>query len=119
MSFKDMLKYLRTKKGLSQDKLAEETGLSKSTISMYENGNRQPNFETLELLADYFNVDMNTLLDHKKNFNKTPIPILDNPNLRAAARKNLENNPVNQDFLEKILRNAIDFMEQNTSGKKK
>ena len=113
MSFKDMLKYLRTKKGLSQDKLAEETGLSKSTISMYENGNREPNFETLELLADYFNVDM------KKNFNKTPIPILDNPNLRAAARKNLENNPVNQDFLEKILRNAIDFMEQNTSGKKK
>ena len=31
---------------------------------MYENGNREPNFETLELFADFFNVDMNTLFEH-------------------------------------------------------
>ena len=30
---------------------------------MYEAGHREPNFETLEILADYFNVDMNTLLN--------------------------------------------------------
>lgn len=29
---------------------------------MYENGNREPDFETLEAIADYFNVDMNYLL---------------------------------------------------------
>lgn len=28
---------------------------------MYENGNREPDFETLEAFADYFNVDMNYL----------------------------------------------------------
>lgn len=30
---------------------------------MYENGNYEPKFETLETLANFFNVDMNTLLD--------------------------------------------------------
>ena len=65
MPFKDMLKLLREERGLSQDELARLTQLSKSTISMYENGNREPKFETLEAIADFFNVDMNTLLDKK------------------------------------------------------
>lgn len=72
MPFKDMLKYLREQKGLSQEKLAELTDLSKSTISMYENGNREPKFETLEVLADFFNVDMNTLLDKKREKSLSP-----------------------------------------------
>ena len=66
MPFKDMLKILREERGLSQDELARLTQLSKSTISMYENGNREPKFETLEVIADFFNVDMNTLLDKKQ-----------------------------------------------------
>lgn len=66
MPFKDMLKSLREERGLSQDELARVTQLSKSTISMYENGNREPKFETLEVIADFFNVDMNTLLDKKQ-----------------------------------------------------
>lgn len=66
MPFKDMLKRLREERGLSQDELARLTQLSKSTISMYENGNREPKFETLEVIADFFNVDMNTLLDKKQ-----------------------------------------------------
>lgn len=66
MPFKDMLKSLREERGLSQDELARLTQLSKSTISMYENGNREPKFETLEVIANFFNVDMNTLLDKKQ-----------------------------------------------------
>lgn len=67
MPFKDMLKFLREERGLSQDELARLTQLSKSTISMYENGNREPKFETLEAIADFFNVDMNTLLDKQSS----------------------------------------------------
>lgn len=62
MEFKDILKSLRTEKGLSQTDLAKITGLTRSAIGMYEVGKREPNFETLEILADFFNVDMNTLL---------------------------------------------------------
>ena len=59
--FKDMLKYFRERAGLSQSELAAKLGLSASTISMYEVGKRQPDFEKEELIADFFNVDLNTL----------------------------------------------------------
>jgi transcriptional regulator with XRE-family HTH domain len=63
--FSDVLKQLRLKADLSQEELAKQLGCSKSAISMYENGTREPNLETLEAIADYFNVDMNTLTDSK------------------------------------------------------
>lgn len=59
--FSKELKGLRKKCGLTQQELANELKLAKSTISMYENGKREPDFETEELIADYFNVDINTL----------------------------------------------------------
>ena len=103
MPFKDMLKYLREQKGLSQEKLAELTQLSKSAISMYENGNREPKFETLETLADFFNVDMNTLLDKNPDTALTPrderqiaadlekmLADLDNQNAMAAMGGTVE-----------------------------
>lgn len=60
--FKEMLVYLRKRSGLSQLELAERIGLSKSAISMYEQGARRPSYEMLEALADFFNVDINFLI---------------------------------------------------------
>lgn len=59
--FASMLKYLRERDHLSQRELAERLNISKSTISMYENGQRHPKFEDEEAIADFFNVDLNTL----------------------------------------------------------
>lgn len=61
MAFKDELRKLRKQDGLTQKELAKKLGLSNSTISMYERGNREPDFEILEAIADFFNVDMNKL----------------------------------------------------------
>lgn len=64
--FSDVLKKLRIQNGLSQEELGKKLGLAKSTISMYENGEREPkSIEILEAIADIFNVDMNTLTDSK------------------------------------------------------
>ncbi len=62
MNFKDRLKELRKHKGLSQVALAEELGVSKSIIGAYETGDRNPSYEALEELADYFNVSIDYLI---------------------------------------------------------
>lgn len=55
------IKKMREKYGYSQIELSRRVGCSKSAISMYENGNREPDLETLEALCDVFNVDINYL----------------------------------------------------------
>ena len=60
--FKTRLKELRSSVGLSQSALADELNTSKSSINMYERGEREPGIATLEAIADFFNVDMDYLL---------------------------------------------------------
>lgn len=60
--FSEVLSQLRKEKNISQRALSDSLGLSHSTIGMYENGQREPNYDILERIADYFNVDMNYLL---------------------------------------------------------
>lgn len=60
--FPNIFRKIREQSGLTQQQMADKLGVSRSAIGMYENGEREPNFETLELIADTFNVDMNYLL---------------------------------------------------------
>ena len=61
-TFGERLRELRKFKKQTQKELANEIGVSESTVSMYEMERREPDFETLEVLADYFNVDVDYLL---------------------------------------------------------
>lgn len=63
--FQRIFKNLREQKNMTQEELAKALGVSKSTIGMYERGDREPNFEKLEVIADYFNVNMSDLIDSK------------------------------------------------------
>ena len=65
--FKDMLRYLRQREGLSQAELADRLGITKSAVSMYENGNRMPSYEMEERIADYFNVGIDFLRGNSSN----------------------------------------------------
>lgn len=61
-NFQNIFRKLRTSSNLTQSAIAEKIGISRSTIGMYETGAREPDFETLEKIADYFNVDIDFLL---------------------------------------------------------
>lgn len=61
-NFQNVLKSLRKSNGLTQADLASALKISRSTIGMYESGSREPDFETMELIADYFNVDIDYLV---------------------------------------------------------
>lgn len=60
--FFENLKKARLRKGLSQVQLAEQLGVAKSTYSMYESGNREPNVQTVKKIADILNVSTDELL---------------------------------------------------------
>lgn len=62
--FSKRLKEIRERSGLSQTKLAEELGISRGTVSFYENGDRTPDIETLDKIVKYFNVSVEYLLGY-------------------------------------------------------
>ena len=62
MDTKDVLYELRTKRGLSQDELAEKVFVTRQAVSRWETGETTPNTETLKRLSGLFNVSINTLL---------------------------------------------------------
>ena len=62
MDTKNTIFELRTKKGLSQDELAEKVFVTRQAVSRWENGETTPNVETLKLLSKLFDVSINTIL---------------------------------------------------------
>ena len=64
--FGEQLRRLREKKRISRKVLGELCGLSKNAIAKYEQGTREPSFETLMEIADFFGVSIDFLLGRKK-----------------------------------------------------
>ena len=62
MEMQEMLKKLRENNNLTQEQMAERLMVTRQAISRWENGETQPNTETLKLLSREFNVSINTLL---------------------------------------------------------
>lgn len=66
--FQIRLKQLRENNGFSQKTFAEAFGVASSTIGMWETGKREPDFDTMQRIADYFKVSVDYLLgrdEHK------------------------------------------------------
>lgn len=63
---------LRKKRGISQLKLAMDLNMNQNSISRYENGEREADYKTLIMLADYFDVSIDYLLERtdKPEINK-------------------------------------------------
>ena len=61
------LKELRQKRHVSQVRLAIDLNMSQNTISRYETGQREADYKTLILIADYFNVSIDYLLERTDN----------------------------------------------------
>ncbi|MGG0665529.1 helix-turn-helix transcriptional regulator [Viridibacillus arvi] len=56
------LKALRNEKNLTQKELADKINVSNVSISGYESGNRTPDTETLQVIADFFETSTDYLL---------------------------------------------------------
>lgn len=64
-AFPSKLKKARENTGFTQRDVEKETGIKQSTLASYEIGRTQPDIETLGILADFYEVDVNWLLGTK------------------------------------------------------
>lgn len=65
-----LISQLRKERGLSQEDFAQVIGCTKQTISNYERNTRKPDYETLEAIADVFNVPMSFFLSEEEQREK-------------------------------------------------
>lgn len=66
MTFGSKLKKMRKERGLTQDQLARELGLSKTSLVRYELDKREPNFEAIKKIENYFNVSIDEIINDLK-----------------------------------------------------
>lgn len=120
-SFARILKSLREERGISQQELAETLNVKRSTIGNYEQGTRSPDMETLEVIADYFNVDMDFL------YGKTNIPNRYRYDAFTQTTTKKAQSPIpetlaahfeGKDFSDDDLRDIANFVEFVASRKK-
>lgn len=64
----ERLKLLREEKGYTQEELSKKLNITRQSISNYEKNKRTPDYETIELIADFFNVDLDYL------YGRTDVP---------------------------------------------
>ncbi len=66
MNLGKRLKELRKSYGLTQEKLADALDISRVNYTRYETDKARPDYETLILLADFFDVTTDYLLGRKE-----------------------------------------------------
>lgn len=62
MEIREILKNLRESNHLTQEQMAKRLMVTRQAVSRWENGETQPNTDTLKLLSKVFNISINTLL---------------------------------------------------------
>lgn len=70
MEFSERLRELIEDREITQKELAKQLNMAPSTLGGYVQGAREPDFYTLKLFADYFQVSTDFLLDHSCQFKK-------------------------------------------------
>lgn len=96
--FNENLKVARENKGMSQKDVAEKIGVAKSTYSLYESGNREPNVQTIKKIADILSTSADKLLGLEEE-----------PQIDTLAA-HFEGQKFTEDELEEIL-NFVEFVK--------
>lgn len=94
MEFYEELKAARIKAGLTQQQIADEIGITKSTYCGYETAKRNPDPQRIKQLAKVLHISADTLLDTGIGKEKAPTP---------AAAEARENNQVTREDLLEVL----------------
>ncbi len=81
ISLSERVKEIRIKNGLSQELLADETGLSLRTIQRIENGQTEPRGDTLKKIANTLKVTPDEIIDWEQQKDKSFLSALNTSSL--------------------------------------
>lgn len=106
---------MRKKAGLTQEELAKKLNVTRSALSQYELGTREPNYDLLLKIADFFEVTVDYLIGRS-----------DNPDYKIIDDNKIESDPDLQiafhaasDFSEEARKQTIDFINYIREKEKK
>ena len=74
MNLSEKLSFLRKKKGLSQENLADEMNVSRQAVSKWESGNVMPSLDNLIYLSKLYGVTIDSLIDDSQDLPPEPAP---------------------------------------------
>ena len=60
--FAENLRRFRTEQGYTQGEMADKLNINRTTLTKYETGVTEPDFERLKLICELLDVDYNTIL---------------------------------------------------------
>lgn len=63
----DKIRELRKRSKISQEKLAEQIGVSRQAVTKWETSRGEPGVDSLIQLANYFGITVDELLDYRAN----------------------------------------------------
>lgn len=112
--FSKNLKFLRTKKGITQLELAQKLDKDYTTIGKWESGQRSPIMADIIKIASLFSVDINKLI--------TTNLLLNSSNASISSVKNEINNLSKKDMNntgKETLINMVDFYHEKTKKENK
>lgn len=99
-------------KGISPTKAGEEMGISRGTISKWKNKGTSPQFDTLKIVADYFQVPSSSFFE--ENNNNTPA--VSDHDLKVALFNGSED--VTDEMWEEV-KNFARFVEEREANKRR
>lgn len=108
-TFQERLRTLRVAHGLTQEQLSAVLRVSRSAVGMYENGLREPDYETLDNAAEYFNVSIDYLLGRNEATNNIDIDLTAEENRYVQIRKKISNG-------EKLTHDELSYFRTETLG---
>ena len=116
MTLGEKLKSCRTKKRLSQEKVAELVGVSRQAVTKWENNQTVPNSNNLITLASIYGVSLDELVTEKQEEEKNENPMLhSNLILLAIILQAACINVAMQPSLKKILCSTEKIRKSNCS----
>lgn len=114
--FNKNLKIARERTGLSQKDVAEKIGVAKSTYSLYESGNREPNVQTIKKIADVLHISADELLGLEEPHTLPAYYSTNKTDITDAHTEAIATSSKNEHDIAKRLESALDALESTQNA---